>query len=129
EWRDAVTDAETAIHQIQSASAGSTIEDARADQAQALFNAARIYALAVEFAAQKVSRHGERAVVLYRRYRTRARDLLEEALDRVPDPERRQELLSDPALRPLHLRPSRSPAVSGRAAVSIPPLRRGGSGG
>ena len=73
------------------------------DEVQALFNAARIYAQAVEFAAQDVSRQGERAVTLYRRYRTRALDLLDEALQRIPDRGRREEILNDPALRPLRL--------------------------
>jgi tetratricopeptide (TPR) repeat protein len=109
EWRPAVLDAEAGLHQIQGKSASSTGEDAGVAQFQALFNAARIYAQAVAFAAGDVSREGQRAVTLYRRYRTRALDLLDEALKREPDPARRAELLNDPALRPLHLRPSRSP--------------------
>src|SRR5262249_33673530 len=56
EWRPAVLDAEAGIRQAQGSSAGSTSEDAGAAQVQALFNGARIYALAVEFAAREVSR-------------------------------------------------------------------------
>jgi tetratricopeptide (TPR) repeat protein len=113
QWRPAISDAEAAIRQAQGATASSTIEAVRADQAQALFNAARIYALAVEFAARDVSRQGERAVSLYRRYRTQALDLLQDALQLVPDPERREQILADPALRPLRLRPSRRPGLRG----------------
>ncbi len=67
---------------------------------QAYLNAARIYALAVEFAASEVSREGERAVSRYRSYRIRALDLLQQALKQLPESERAR-LLSDPALRPL----------------------------
>jgi tetratricopeptide (TPR) repeat protein/tRNA A-37 threonylcarbamoyl transferase component Bud32 len=104
QWRAAVADAEAALHQVRATGAGSTIEDARANDVQALSNAARIYALAVESAAQDVSRHGEQAVALYHRYRTRAVDLLDAVLERVPDRERREEILADPSLRPLRLR-------------------------
>ena len=85
DWRPAVEDAEAGVRQARAASAGSTSEDAPADEAQAIFNGARIYAQAVEFAAQDVSRQGERAVALYRRYRSRALELLDEALLREPD--------------------------------------------
>ncbi len=104
EWRTAVADAEAGIRHVHAADAGSTSEDAAAAQVQALFNAARIYAQAVEFAARDVSREGERAVSLYRQYRNRALDLLDEALKQEPDPARRTEILNDPALRPLRLR-------------------------
>ncbi len=104
DWRPAVADAEAGIRHAQAADAGSTSEDAAAAQVQALFNAARIYAQAVEFAARDVSREGERAVSLYRQYRNRALDLLDEALKQEPDPARRTEILNDPALRPLRLR-------------------------
>ena len=123
QWRPAVEDAEAGIRQARAASAGSPIEEVRADEAQALFNGARIYAQAVEFAARDVSRQGERAVTLYRRYRTRALDLLDEALLRVPDRGRREEILNDPALRPLRLAPRRSPGMrlsSLRAGTSTP---------
>jgi len=115
QWRPAVTDAEAAVRQAQVASAGSTSDEVQADQVQAFFNAARIYAQAVEFAARDVSRQGERAVALYRKNRGRALDLLEEALKRVPDQERRQEILGDPALRPLRLTPGASPGTRLRA--------------
>jgi tetratricopeptide (TPR) repeat protein len=103
DWRPAVADAEAAIRRAREPGASSTSEDAAATQVQALFNAARIYAQAIEFAAREVSREGERAVTLYRRYRSRALDLLDEALKREPDPARRTEILDDPALRPLRL--------------------------
>src|SRR5262249_11122292 len=101
EWRPAVSDAEAGIRQAPGASASSASEDAGAAEVQALFNGARIYAQAVEFAAREVSREGERAVTVYRRYRTRALDLLDEALEREPDPVRRAVIVDDPALRPL----------------------------
>jgi serine/threonine protein kinase/regulator of sirC expression with transglutaminase-like and TPR domain len=104
QWRAAVADAEAALRQVRAANAGSTIEDTQANDVQALSNATRIYALAVEFAAQDVSRDGEKAVTLYRRYRTRAVELLDAVLQRVPDPERRKEMLADPSLRPLRVR-------------------------
>jgi eukaryotic-like serine/threonine-protein kinase len=121
QWRPAVEDAEAGVRQARAASASSTIEDARADEVQALFNGARIYAQAVEFAAQDVSRQGERALSLYRRYRTRALDLLDEALLRVPDRGRREEILNDPALRPLRVAPRRSSGIR----VSSVRARRG----
>ena len=115
----AVNDAEAGIRQAQGASAGSTSEAAGAAQVQARFNAARIYAQAIEFAAREVSREGERAVTLYRRCRARALDLLDEALQRELDPARRTEILNDPALRPLRLRPSRGPGMRGDALPSL----------
>src|SRR5262249_46044358 len=66
-----------------------------------------------------------RAGTLYRRYRTRALDLLDEALKQVPDRNRREEILNDPALRPLRLRPRRSPAVSGAGGSFLPPNEAG----
>jgi tetratricopeptide (TPR) repeat protein len=125
QWRAAVADAEAAVHHVRGASGDSTIADARADEAQALYNAARIYALAVEFAAQEVSRRGERAVTLYRRYRTRAVELLEEFLRRVPDRERRDEILADPSLRPLHRHPVRSSEPNPRLRQAGLALDRG----
>jgi tetratricopeptide (TPR) repeat protein len=133
EWRPAVLDAEAAIRQAQVTSAGPAGEDAGAVRVQAFFNAARIYAQAVEFVAREVSREGERAVSLYRRYRRRALDLLEEALHQVPDPERRAEILADPALRPLRLRPVRgsglSSALGGRRFIAREVNPRTGSEG
>jgi serine/threonine protein kinase/Tfp pilus assembly protein PilF len=107
QWRSAVADAEAAAR-LARAVAPTAGEDR---QAQAFFNAARIYAQAVEFAAQDVSRQGERSVALYRQYRRRALDLLEQALRQVPDPRRREEILDDPALRPLRLPRSQNPGV------------------
>ena len=86
-----------------------TTEDDRQAQVQALFNAARIYALAVTFAAKEVSRQGERGVVPTAVIASRALELLEEALKQVPDAVRREEILNDPALRPLRRVPSRGP--------------------
>jgi tetratricopeptide (TPR) repeat protein/tRNA A-37 threonylcarbamoyl transferase component Bud32 len=123
EWRPAVLDSEAGIRQAQEASAGSGSEDAEAARVQALFNGARIYAQAVEFAARDVSRQGERAVTRFRRYRTRALDLLDEALKRELDPARRAEILNDPALRPLRLRTGPSPAARGTRASLAPPGR------
>jgi tetratricopeptide (TPR) repeat protein len=119
DWRPAVEDAEAGIRQDQGASAGSASENAGAARVQALFNGARIYALSVEFAAREVSREGERAVTVYRRYRTRALDLLDEALKQEPDPARRAEILNDPALRPLRLGPGRN---AGSTRNALPPL-------
>ena len=85
EWRLAVADAEAGLRQKPRAGADATAEGDREPRIQSLFNAARIYAQAIEFAAQDVTRQGERAVVLYRKYRSRALELLEEALMQVPD--------------------------------------------
>jgi tetratricopeptide (TPR) repeat protein/tRNA A-37 threonylcarbamoyl transferase component Bud32 len=111
DWRAAVADAETGIRQAEGAGAGSTEEEVRDLQVQTLFNAARIYAQAVEYAVRDVRSGGERAVTLYRTYRSRAQDLLAEMLKLVPDPERREEILADPALRTLRLGPSRRPRM------------------
>ena len=100
---------------------GPATEEERQARVQALFNAARIYALAVEFAAQDVSRQGERAIVLYRNYRSRALDLLDEALKYVADQEDRDAILNDPALRSLRRGTSRAPA---RASAAWGPVRR-----
>ena len=124
EWREAVADAEAAVRRTPGA--GSTSDGARDQQVQALFNAARIHALAVEFAAQDVSRRGERAVTLYRRYRSRAIELLEAALAGTTDPARRAEILADPALRPLRLGPGRGPD---NARILSSPARQPSSGG
>jgi tetratricopeptide (TPR) repeat protein len=119
-WREAVADAEAAIR--QSKGAGSTSDEACDSEVQALFNAARIHALAVEFAAQEVRQRGERAVTLYRRYRNRASECLDAALARTPDPARRAEILADPALRPLGHGSSRGPDYP--RIISIPGDRR-----
>jgi tetratricopeptide (TPR) repeat protein/tRNA A-37 threonylcarbamoyl transferase component Bud32 len=120
EWRPAISDAEAGIRQARGASAGSGSDDAETAQVQALFNGARIYAQAVEFAAREVSREGERAVTLYRRYRTRASDLLDGALQREPDQARRAEILNDPALQPLRRRTGPTPAARGNRAFLAP---------
>jgi len=123
-WRSAVDDAEAAVRQSQAGTAGLTIDEARADQAQALYNAARIYALAVELAAQEFGRQGERTVALVRRYRSRAVDLLEQALERVSDREHREEILADPSLRLLRLRPvSPAPSQARSRQASLSPRR------
>jgi tetratricopeptide (TPR) repeat protein len=109
-WQPAVEDADAVIRIVRTLP--SATEQDRHIRSQSLFNSARIYAQAVEFAARTVYREGERAVALYRRYRIRALDLLKEALEHVPDRSRREEILSDPALKPLRLAPSRVPGPS-----------------
>ena len=109
QWRPAVSDAEDAVRLARVVHPAT--DGDRQAQVQACFNAARIYAMAVEFAAGDVSRQGERAVFLYRGYRSRALKLLEEALEQVPDREHREEILNDPALRSLRVGPSRSPGM------------------
>jgi tetratricopeptide (TPR) repeat protein len=97
DWRAAVADAESSVRLARATSA--TPVDPETLR-QAYLNAARIYALAVEFAATEVSREGERAVSRYRAYRTRALDLLRQVLKQVPEPDR-DRILSDPALKGL----------------------------
>ena len=97
DWRAAVADAEASVRLAKASSRDRVDPEALR---QAYLNAARIYSLAVEFAASEVSREGERAVSRYRSYRTRALDLLQQVLRQVPESERAR-LLSDPALRPL----------------------------
>ncbi len=109
DWRPAVTDAESAAR-LASAVVPRTEEERKA-KAQALFTAARVYALAVEFAAQDVSRQGERAIALYRNYRSRAMNLLDEALKYTPDQDDRDAILNDPALRSIRRGSSRSPGM------------------
>jgi eukaryotic-like serine/threonine-protein kinase len=103
QWRPAVADAEAAVRLARAAPPASGDPDLDL-LAQADFNAARIYAQAVEFAAREVSREGERAVSLYRRYRARSLELLDQALRQIPDASRRREFLDDPALKPLRLK-------------------------
>ena len=100
QWRPALADAEAAVRLAHASppAGGDTDTDLLA---QAEFNAARIYAQAVEFAAREVTREGERAVSRYRRYRARSLELLDQALRQIPDPSRRREFLDDPALKPL----------------------------
>jgi tetratricopeptide (TPR) repeat protein len=99
DWKAAVADAEAAVRLLGTMPTGEGVAEARL---QTRFNAARIYAQATELAAAGVGRQGERAVWLYRAYRGRALDLLRQALEDAPAPERAQ-LLSDPALGPLRL--------------------------
>jgi eukaryotic-like serine/threonine-protein kinase len=110
QWQPAVADAEAAVRLAKTMNPRTWEE--RQAQTQALFNAARVHALAVEFADQRVDRRGgERALVLYRKYRSRALDLLDEALQQVPDRDRRDEMQNDPALRSLRRGASRNPGV------------------
>ncbi len=113
QWRTAVADAEAAV---RLARASPTAVDGLHDRAQADFNAARIYAQAVEISHGAVGREGERALARYRTYRSRAVELLEQSLRQINDPERRKAILSDPALKPLF-------PHGGRASVStVEPL-------
>ena len=97
DWRAAVADAEASVRLAKASSRDPVDPEALR---QAYLNAARIYSQAVEFAANEVSREGERAVSRYRGYRTRALDLLQQVLKQIPESDRAR-LLSDPALRPL----------------------------
>jgi serine/threonine protein kinase/Tfp pilus assembly protein PilF len=109
DWRPAVSDVEAAVR-LGTALAPTTREDSQA-RAQALFNAARVYALAVDFAAKETTnRQGERGNSLYRSYRSRALNLLDEALKSAPDKEYREIIVSDRALRALRRPTSRAPA-------------------
>jgi tetratricopeptide (TPR) repeat protein len=115
QWRPAVADAEAAVKlaRVSPPEGGDTDLLAQAD-----FNAARIYAQAVEYAAREVTREGQRAISRYRRYRVCALELLERALRQIPDPARRKEFLDDPALRPLRLAPGRPSSAS--LGISVP---------
>ena len=113
QWRPAVADAEAAVRLVR---ALPTPDQDPNVLAQTFINAALIYAQAVEYAAREVSREGERAVTLYRRYHSRSLELLQSGLQQIPDPARRQKILNDPALKPLRLAPGR-PALS-RLGVS-----------
>jgi len=92
-WRDAVDDVETAV---RLATAGL--------KQQALYNAARVHALSVKFAAEDVNRHGEASVSLYRRLRERASAVLLESVHQLPADQQapfwRNVVASDPVLRP-----------------------------
>src|SRR5690349_4698004 len=74
--------AEAAVRLIQTSP---KCDDGLIARREACFNAARIHAQALEFAANEVSRQGERAITLYRTYRSRALDLLQQALAQVPE--------------------------------------------
>ncbi|MFI5459233.1 MAG: tetratricopeptide repeat protein [Isosphaerales bacterium] len=92
-WRDAVADVETAV---RLATTGL--------RQQAYYNAARVYALSLKFAAEDVSRRGESGLPLYRRRRERAAALLLESVRQLPAdrqaPFWRDVVASDPVLRP-----------------------------
>ncbi len=92
-WRDAVADADKAV---QSASGK--------HRQRAYFNAARIHALSLRFAADEVSRRGETALALYRRLRQCAGTLLQQSAQELAPDKRalfwREVVASDPALRP-----------------------------
>jgi tetratricopeptide (TPR) repeat protein len=102
-WRPAVADADAALRHA-----------APGALARARFNAARIYAQAVEPVAAEGAVRGAERVPLYLSYRDRALELLRLALVDTPEAERAG-LLEDPALRPLDLprpRPSPSPTIA-----------------
>jgi eukaryotic-like serine/threonine-protein kinase len=93
-WRDALIDVEAAV---RLATTGL--------KQQALYNAARVNALAARYASEEVSRRGEAGLNLYRQLRERARALLRESVHQLP-PEKqapfwRDVVASDPVLRPL----------------------------
>jgi eukaryotic-like serine/threonine-protein kinase len=92
-WRDAVAEVETAV---QLSTAGL--------KQQALYNAARVHALSLKFAADDVSRHGEAGLSLYRRLRDRASALLVQSIHQLPTDRQalfwRDVVATDPVLRP-----------------------------
>lgn len=91
-WRDAVADVETAIRLAS-----------RAQKQRAYFNAARVYALAMQYSTQEVSTQGEVDLALYHRLRDRAGALLHQSVDELPPQQRarfwRDAVASDPVLR------------------------------
>ena len=92
-WRDAVADVETAV---RLSTAGL--------QQQAYYNAARVHALSLKFAADDVSRHGEAGLCRYRRLRDRASALLVQSVHQLPADKRasflRDVVATDPVLKP-----------------------------
>jgi eukaryotic-like serine/threonine-protein kinase len=92
-WRDAIIDAETAV-KLASGS----------QKQRAYFNAARVNALSLKFAAAEVSRRGEAGLTLHRKLRDRAGDLLLRSVRQLnPDQQVafwRDVVASDPVLRP-----------------------------
>jgi len=92
-WRDAVAEVETAV---RLATAGL--------RQQAYYNAARVHALSLKFAADDVSRHGEAGLSLYRRLRERASGLLLDSIRQLPADKRTSFLqdvvATDPVLKP-----------------------------
>src|SRR5262249_3578114 len=123
QWRPALADAEAAVRLAGTSSTGEDGTDARR---QAYVNAARIYALAVEFAASEVTRQGERAVAHYRRLRSQGLALLQEALRQIPKERRaafwRDVIRPDPFLSPLRVGPvPGSPARKRAVGAAIVP--------
>jgi tetratricopeptide (TPR) repeat protein len=92
-WRDAVADVETAVRLASGP-----------QKQREYFNAARVHALALKFAAEEVSRHGEAGLSLYRRLRDRAGALLLQSARLLPPDKQapfwRDVVASDPVLRP-----------------------------
>jgi serine/threonine protein kinase/tetratricopeptide (TPR) repeat protein len=92
QWRDALTDAETAL---RLASEG--------QKQRAYFNAARVNALSLKYAADDVSRRGEAGLALYRRLRERVAALLLQSVKQLPSNRQdrfwREVVASDPVLR------------------------------
>ena len=92
-WRDAVADVETAVR----------LSTADLKQ-QAYYNAARVHALSLKFAADDVTRHGEAGLSLYRRLRDRASAFLLDSIRQLPANKRTSFLqdvvATDPVLKP-----------------------------
>ena len=76
--------------------------------ARRAYNAARIYAQAATLAAADVRNAGREAVMVVGRYQDRALGLIQQALGQLPADQRmafwRDQVLSDPALKPLQRR-------------------------
>ncbi len=92
-WREALSDVENAIRH----------STANLEQ-QAYYNAARVYALALKYAADDVTRRGEAALARYRQLRERASVLLLESVRLLPAEKRasfvRDVVATDPVLKP-----------------------------
>jgi tetratricopeptide (TPR) repeat protein len=92
-WRDAMNDVETAIRLAS-----------EPQKQRAYFNAARVDALALKYAALEGSRHGEAGLPLYRRLRDHASALLLQSVRQLPAEKQapfwRDVVASDPVLRP-----------------------------
>jgi tetratricopeptide (TPR) repeat protein len=118
DWRPALADADAAVRLAATSPTGEAGPDARR---RINLNAARIYALAVEYAAGEVTRQGDRAVAHYRQLRARGLALLQEALRLVPEEQRpvfwHEVILPDPFLAPLRIGPGPVPPARDRAAA------------
>jgi tetratricopeptide (TPR) repeat protein len=92
-WREALADADQAVRLATAAR-----------KQRALYNAAQVYAHALRYAADEVSRRGESALALHRQLRGRVSWLLRESAGQLPPQERgpfwRKVVASDPVLRP-----------------------------